>query len=370
MSDLVVDVVNKDMAQLGKRGPLIRIVGVGGGGCNALQYMINQSVPYVECIAINTDAQALNKSTAPLKVQIGVKLTNGLGAGCDPNKGRKAADESREDLKKLLQGSDIVFIAAGMGGGTGTGAAPVIAKIARDCGALVISIVTRPFAFEGRIHSINASAGITELSKYTDSIIVVENDKLLTQLGANISILGAFNAANDILYNAAKGIIDCILAPGFINLDIRDVITIMRARGRAMIGIGSGQGVNFVEEAIQHAIQSPLIELSEIKNATGLLVNAYVSHNFPISKWYLINNEIMKLTDIEADCKYGIVFDDSLADDEITISVIITGFSNNENKPSAVGAKPHVAVGSNAPAYAADANGFFKQAVKTKPENQ
>ena len=181
---------------------VIRVLGVGGGGGNSLQHMINQSLSGVEFIAVNTDSQALNRSTAPLKVQIGVKLTNGLGAGCDPNKGRKAAEESKEDVKKLLQGSDLVFITAGMGGGTGTGAAPIIAEIAKETGALTIAVVTKPFSFEGKRHLINAEAGITELSKHVDSLIVIDNNKLLQNLGANISIVNAFNEANDVLLNA------------------------------------------------------------------------------------------------------------------------------------------------------------------------
>ena len=178
---------------------VIRVLGIGGGGGNSLQHMINDSLSGVEFIAVNTDSQALSKSTSPLKVQIGVKLTNGLGAGCDPNKGRKAAEESKEDIKKLIQGSDMVFITAGMGGGTGTGAAPIIAEIAKETGALTVAVVTKPFKFEGKRHMVNAESGITELSKHVDSLIVIDNDKLLKNLGANISIVNAFNAANDVL---------------------------------------------------------------------------------------------------------------------------------------------------------------------------
>ncbi len=310
---------------------VIRVLGVGGGGGNSLQHMINQSLSGVEFIAVNTDSQALNRSTAPLKVQIGVKLTNGLGAGCDPNKGRKAAEESKDDVKKLLQGSDLVFITAGMGGGTGTGAAPIIAEIAKETGALTIAVVTKPFNFEGKRHRINAEAGITELSKHVDSLIVIDNNKLLQNLGANISIVNAFNEANDVLLNAVKGITDSISAPGFINLDFSDVLTIMKGRGHAMIGNGVGQGANFVEDAVQRAIHSPLVDQVDIKSATGLLVNARVNRNFPIAKWDQINREIQNYADEEADCKYGIVFDDQIAEDQIVITILITGISGGES---------------------------------------
>ena len=351
---------------------VIRVLGVGGGGGNSLQHMINQSLSGVEFIAVNTDSQALNRSTAPLKVQIGVKLTNGLGAGCDPNKGRKAAEESKEDVKKLLQGSDLVFITAGMGGGTGTGAAPIIAEIAKETGALTIAVVTKPFSFEGKRHLINAEAGITELSKHVDSLIVIDNNKLLQNLGANISIVNAFNEANDVLLNAVKGITDSISAPGYINLDFSDVLTIMKGRGHAMIGNGVGQGANFVEDAVQRAIHSPLVDQVDIKSATGLLVNARVNRNFPIAKWEQINREIQNYADEEADCKYGIVFDDQIAEDQIVITILITGISGGD---SAKNENPMAAVRSNAnnrrnvPPQMSNEQGFFRTA-QSYPQQQ
>lgn len=312
------------------KNSVVRVLGIGGGGGNALQHMINQSIGGVEFIAVNTDAQALNASTAPLKVQIGVKLTNGLGSGCDPNKGRKAAEESRDDIKKLLAGSDLIFITAGMGGGTGTGAAPIIAEIARESGALTVAVVTKPFYFEGKRHTVNAEAGITELSKHVDSLIVMDNDKLLSNLGANISIISAFNEANDVLLNAVRGITDIITIKGFINLDFSDVETIMQGRGHAMIGTGAGQGANFCEDAIQRAIHSPLIEEVEIRSATGLLAYARVNPNFPLHKWEQIMKEIQSYADEEADCKLGIVFDDQIQEDQIEITILITGISSAE----------------------------------------
>ncbi|HIX56000.1 MAG TPA: cell division protein FtsZ [Candidatus Anaerobiospirillum pullistercoris] len=352
---------NSDAGIHSAKACVIRVLGVGGGGGNTLQHMINQSLGGVEFIAVNTDSQALNKSTAPLKVQIGVKLTDGLGAGCDPNKGRKAAEESREDIKKLLQGSRMIFITAGMGGGTGTGAAPIIADIAQETGALTIAVVTKPFRFEGRRHMINAEAGITELSKHVDSLIVIDNEKLLKNLGANISIINAFNEANDVLLNAVKGITDSITAPGYINLDFSDVETIMRGRGHAIIGNGVGQGANFVEDAVQRAIHSPLIDQVDIRSATGLLVNARVNQNFPIGKWAQLNEEIQNYADEEADCKYGIVFDDQLAEDQIVVTILVSGISVNDpnavESPAAM-ARTNASMRRNAPAD----NGFFKQA--------
>lgn len=341
---------------------VIRVLGVGGGGCNSLQHMINQSLNGVEFIAVNTDSQALNKSTAPLKVQIGVKLTNGLGAGMDPHMGLKAAEESKDDIKKLLQGSDLVFITAGMGGGTGTGASPVIAEIAQETGALTIAVVTKPFSFEGKRKLLNAASGITELSKHVDSLIVIDNDKLLNNLGANISIINAFNAANDVLLNAVKGITDSITAPGFINLDYADVETVTRGRGRAMIGNGIGEGANFVEDAVQRAIHSPLIDQVDIKSATGLLVNAHVNSNFPIIKWQQISQEIQKYADEEADCKYGLVFDDQLQEDQIVITILITGISlETGHENSAATVRSMVNNRRNSQAAPTD-NNFFRQA--------
>ncbi len=307
----------------------IRVVGVGGGGGNSVQHMINQSLADVQFIAVNTDAIALSRSTAHKVVQIGVKLTNGLGSGCDPNKGRKAAEESREDVKKLLQNSKIVFITAGMGGGTGTGASPIIAEVAKETGALTIAVVTKPFKFEGKRHRVNAEAGITELSKHVDSLIVVDNDKLLKNLGANISIVNAFHEANDVLYNSVRGIIDAI-KPGYINLDLADVEAIMRDRGHAMIGTGIGQGANFVEDAIQKAIHSPLIEQVDISSAAGLLVHSRINPNFPIAKWEEVNNAIQSYADENADCKFGLAFDDKLGEDQISITILITGFSGSD----------------------------------------
>ena len=287
----------------------IVVIGVGGGGGNSLQHMINTGIDGVEFIAINTDAAALSRNTAPLKVQIGVKLTGGLGAGINPNVGRKAAEESREDIKKLLQGARLIFITAGMGGGTGTGAAPVVAAIAKEVGALTVGVVTRPFSFEGRNHMYNAQVGINELSKYADSLIVVENDKLLRNLGANVSIVNAFHAADDVLTKAVKGISDAITQPAFINLDYNDLVAVMSNR----------------------AIHSPLIEQVDITSAEGLLAYCAVNPNFPIIKWEEICSELQNYTnDNDATCKFGMFFDDSLDEDEICITVLVAGILGSD----------------------------------------
>ena len=333
MSDFRVESVSNENPDSGIQQSSvckIRVLGIGGGGGNTLQHMINESLSGVEFIAINTDSQALAKTTAPIKVQIGVKLTGGLGAGCDPNKGRKAAEESKDDIKKLLQGSDMVFIAAGMGGGTGTGAAPIIAELAKESGALTVAVVTKPFKFEGKRHMVNAESGITELSKHVDSLIVIDNDKLLKNLGANISIANAFNAANDVLLNAVRGITDSITNTGFINVDFADVQTVMRGRGHAMIGTGVGQGANFVEDAAERAIPSPLIAPVDIQSAAGLLVVARANPNFPITKLDEISSAVQAYADTEADCKFGLTYDDTMSEDEVAVTILITGISASD----------------------------------------
>ena len=324
---------------------VIRVLGIGGGGGNSLQHMINESLSGVEFIAVNTDSQALVNSTSPLKVQIGVKLTNGLGAGFFLIIGLMSAEESTEVIKNLIQFSDMVFITTGIGGGTGTGAAPISAEIAKDTGALTGTVVTKPFKFEGKRHMVNAESGITELSKHVDSLIVIDNDKLLKNLGANISIVNAFNAANDILLNAVKGITDAITNPGFINLDFADVVTVMRGRGHAMIGNGVGQGANFVEDAVDRAIHSPLIEQVDIKSAAGLLANVRVNPNFPITKWEEICNAIQSYADEEADCKFGMSFDESISEDQVSITILITGISATDTNNPANKARSQIAKG-------------------------
>ncbi|MBQ3679067.1 MAG: cell division protein FtsZ [Succinivibrio sp.] len=305
----------------------IIVVGVGGGGCNTIQHMIDNGLQNVEFIAVNTDANSLTRSTSDIKVQIGVKLTSGLGSGCDPNKGRKAAEESAEDIKKLLQGADMIFITAGMGGGTGTGAAPIIAQIAKEVGALTVAVVTKPFTFEGKRHAVNAESGITELSKHVDSLIVIDNDKLLRNLGANIAIIKAFECANDVLLNAVRGITDAITVPAFINLDFADVVTIMRGRGHAVICNGFGKGPNMVEDAVDKAINSPLVDQVDIKSASGVMAYVKINPNFPIIQLDNVCSAIQAYADEDADCKTGIFFDENLAEDEVSLTLLIAGIS-------------------------------------------
>lgn len=369
MSDFRVESVSNETQDEGIQPSAackIRVLGIGGGGGNTLQHMINESLSGVEFIAINTDSQALNKTTSPLKVQIGVKLTGGLGAGCDPNKGRKAAEESKDDIKKLLSGSDMVFIAAGMGGGTGTGAAPVIAEIAKESGALTVAVVTKPFRFEGSRHMVNAESGIAELQKHVDSLIVIDNEKLLKNLGANISLVNAFSAANDVLLNAVRGITDCITNTGFINVDFADVQTVMRGRGHAMIGTGEGSGANFVQDAVERAIHSPLIEPIDIQAAAGLLVVVRANPNFNILRYEEILSAVQAYADPEADCKFGLTYDESMSEDAVSITILITGIGagdlDNQNTEVAKGHIPD--------AKTVKDNGFFVASQRMRDERR
>ena len=349
----------------------ILVIGVGGGGCNALQHMINQSMSGVDFIAVNTDSVALTRSTAAIKVQIGVNLTHGLGSGCNPNVGRKAAEESHDDLKRLLQNADMVFITAGMGGGTGTGAAPLIAEIAKkECQALTVGVVTKPFKFEGKSHMVNAQSGIAELSKHVDSLVVIDNNKLLTNLGANVSILNAFNAANDVLYRAVFGIADIITNADYINVDFNDVKMVMADAGLSVIGIGRGKGPTYVEDALTQAIRNPLIDDVDVKSASGLLVHTKVSPNFSISRWEELNEAIQKYVTEESDCgsKIGMSFDESLGEDEIVVTIIMTGISQaplaGSEAPAAVAARAQAALCRQGNALPPAQNGFFSQVLR------
>lgn len=308
----------------------VLVIGVGGGGCNALQHAINERIEGVKFIAINTDIQSLRKSTAHLKVQIGVNQTGGLGAGCDPNKGLMAAQESLADIKAILKGADMVFITAGMGGGTGTGATPLIAKVAHDLGALTVGVVTRPFKFEGRRHIVNANEGIAELSKHIDSLLVIDNDKLLRNLGSGVTLVDAFKACDDVLYHAVRGITDFIVNPGFINVDFNDVLTVMSGRGFAMIGTGYGKGATCVADAVKNAICSPLVDPIVLSSAAGLLANLRISSSFPINLVTDVCSSLQEYANEEADFKFGMIYDESLESDELHLTVLITGITQQE----------------------------------------
>jgi cell division protein FtsZ len=316
----------------------IKVIGVGGGGNNAVNRMIEHGVQGVEFIAVNTDAQALNLSKAPTKLQIGAKLTRGLGAGANPEVGKKAAEESKEQIEEALKGADMVFVTAGMGGGTGTGAAPVIAQIARDLGALTVGVVTRPFTFEGRKRAIQASGGIAAMKEAVDTLIVIPNDRLLEIVDKNTPMLEAFREADNVLRQGVQGISDLIAVPGLINLDFADVKTIMSNKGSALMGIGIASGENRAAEAAKKAISSPLLETS-IDGAQGVLMNITGGTNLSLYEVQEAADIVASASDPEVNMIFGSVINENLKD-EIVVTVIATGFNESEDsqsKPSRVG---------------------------------
>lgn len=305
----------------------IKVVGCGGGGANAVNRMVDAGLKGVEFIAINTDKQALSTSRADKKIQIGEKLTKGLGAGAVPEIGKRAAEESREEIAQQLKGADLVFVTAGMGGGTGTGAAPVVADIARDLNCLTIAVVTKPFQFEGKQRMRNAESGINELKQYVDTLVVIPNDRLLEVVARGTSMLEAFRVADDVLRQGIQGISDLIALPALINLDFADVKTVMESGGMAHIGIGIGKGENRTSEAAKAAIASPLLE-TKIDGARALLINITGSEDIGI----LEINEAARLVQESADSEANIIFGagiDSTLKDEIHITVIATGFEKS-----------------------------------------
>ncbi|WNF35545.1 cell division protein FtsZ [Bacillaceae bacterium IKA-2] len=314
-----------DMDQLAR----IKVIGVGGGGSNAVNRMIENGLQGVEFIAVNTDAQALHLSKAEHKLQLGGKLTRGLGAGANPDVGKKAAEESREQLEGLLAGADMVFITAGMGGGTGTGAAPVIAEIAREIGALTVGVVTRPFTFEGRKRSSQAAGGIASLKEKVDTLIVIPNDRLLEIVDKNTPMLEAFREADNVLRQGVQGISDLIAVPGLINLDFADVKTIMSDKGSALMGIGVATGENRATEAAKKAISSPLLETS-IVGAQGVLMNITGGSNLSLYEVHEAAEIVSGASDQEVNMIFGSVINENLKD-EIIVTVIATGFDDEEN---------------------------------------
>ena len=302
----------------------IKVVGCGGGGTNAVNRMIEAGLKGVEFIAVNTDKQALMSSKADTKVQIGEKLTKGLGAGAVPDIGKRAAEESREELSQLLKGADLVFVTAGMGGGTGTGAAPIIADIARDLNCLTIAVVTKPFQFEGKQRMRNAESGINELKQFVDTLVVIPNDRLLQVVSKGTSMLEAFRVADDVLRQGIQGISDLIALPATINLDFADVKTVMESGGMAHIGIGSGKGENKMVEAAKNAVASPLLE-TKIDGARAVLINITGSQDMGIIEINEAANLIQQSADSEANIIFGAGVDNSLKD-EVRITVIATGF--------------------------------------------
>jgi cell division protein FtsZ len=305
----------------------IKVVGIGGGGGNAVNTMIDCNVYGVDFVVTNTDAQALRMSRATCKIQIGAQLTKGLGAGANPDTGRDAAVESREQLAKALQGADMIFIAAGMGGGTGTGAAPIVAEVAREVGALTVGVVTKPFTREGKQRLAKAESGIKELKKYVDSLVVIPNDRLLGLAGKSMSILDAFKPSDDVLRQAVQGISDLITTSGLINVDFADVKAIMSERGMAMMGIGIAGGENRAVEAATRAISSPLLEDIDVSGAKGVLVNISGSSNMTMDEFDAASRIIHEKVHEDANIIIGLVIDDTLGD-HIKITAIATGFGD------------------------------------------
>ena len=301
----------------------IKVVGVGGGGCNAVNRMIDSGVKGVNFMAINTDKQALGRCKAETKLQIGEKLTKGLGAGGNPDVGQKSAEENLEDIAKFIGESDMVFVTAGMGGGTGTGAAPIIAKVAKDAGALTVGVVTKPFSFEGKKRSEHAELGIKYLKKYVDSLVIVPNDKLLLQSEANTSLLEAFNMADEELKQGVQGISDIITDDSLINLDFADVQTVMKDKGVAHMGVGSGQGESKVDDAVKNAIESPLLETS-IEGAKAILLNIAGGYDMTLQEVTSVADKVTEAADPEAMVIFGASINENLQD-EVIVTVIATG---------------------------------------------
>jgi len=310
---------------------VIKVVGVGGGGGNAVEHMLAENIDGVEFICANTDAQALKNSNAKYLVQLGEELTKGLGAGANPQVGRESAEENREQIKDILNGSDMVFITAGMGGGTGTGAAPVVAQIAKEMGILTVAVVTKPFSFEGRQRAIAADEGIAQLSQHVDSLITIPNNKLLTVLGKNISLVNAFKAANNVLLGAVKGISDLITRPGLINVDFADVRTVMSAMGMAMMGTGIASGEQRARQAAESAIASPLLEDINLSGAKGILVNITAGLDMSIGEFEEVGDVVKEFISDEATVVLGTVIDPEMTD-QVRVTVIVTGLGEPQSK--------------------------------------
>ncbi|NKI75256.1 cell division protein FtsZ [Dickeya sp. CFBP 2040] len=303
---------------------VIKVIGVGGGGGNAVEHMVRERIEGVEFFAVNTDAQALRKTAVGQTIQIGSGITKGLGAGANPEVGRNSAEEDREALRSALDGADMVFIAAGMGGGTGTGAAPVVAEVAKELGILTVAVVTKPFNFEGKKRMAFAEQGIAELSKHVDSLITIPNDKLLKVLGRGISLLDAFGAANDVLKGAVQGIAELITRPGLMNVDFADVRTVMSEMGYAMMGSGVARGEDRAEEAAEMAISSPLLEDIDLSGARGVLVNITAGFDLRLDEFETVGNTIRAFASDNATVVIGTSLDPDM-NDELRVTVVATG---------------------------------------------
>lgn len=310
-----------------QKDAVIKVIGVGGGGGNAVEHMVAENIEGVQFICANTDAQALKNASAEVLIQLGEELTKGLGAGANPQIGRDAAEEDRERITEVLQGADMVFITAGMGGGTGTGAAPIFAEIAKSLGILTVAVVTKPFSFEGKQRAIAAEEGIRQLSEHVDSLITIPNNKLLSVLGKNISLLNAFKSANNVLLGAVKGISDLITRPGLINVDFADVRTVMSEMGMAMMGTGSAEGEQRARQAAEAAIASPLLEDINFSGAQGILVNITAGTNMSIGEFEEVGDVVKEFISDDATVVVGTVIDPDMTD-ELRVTVIVTGLGD------------------------------------------
>ncbi|PSW09664.1 cell division protein FtsZ [Photobacterium rosenbergii] len=348
---------------------VIKVIGVGGGGGNAVDHMVRESIEGVEFISVNTDAQALRKTNVSTVIQIGGAITKGLGAGANPQVGRDSALEDREAIKAELEGSDMIFIAAGMGGGTGTGAAPIIAEVAKELGILTVAVVTKPFSFEGKKRMAFAEQGIEELSKHVDSLITIPNEKLLKVLGRGITLLDAFAKANDVLKNAVQGIAELITRPGMINVDFADVRTVMSEMGHAMMGSGVATGDDRAEEAAEMAISSPLLEDIDLAGARGVLVNITAGLDMRLDEFETVGNTVKAFASDNATVVIGTSLDPEMSD-ELRVTVVATGIGK-ECKPDITlvtgTAKPVQAVASEKPAPTAAPAEETKAAPLSQP---
>ncbi len=308
---------------------VIKVMGVGGGGGNAVQHMLTQSIEGVDFICANTDAQALKNTKARTVLQLGSNITKGLGAGANPEVGRHAAMEDRDRITEVIQGADMLFITAGMGGGTGTGAAPIVAQVAKELGILTVAVVTKPFPFEGGKRMQVAASGIKELSQYVDSLITIPNEKLLSVLGKNISLLDAFKVANDVLLGAVQGIAELITRPGLINVDFADVRTVMSEMGMAMMGTGRASGKERARDAAEAAIASPLLEDVNLAGARGILVNLTAGPDMAIGEFEEVGNTVKEFASENATVVVGTVIDPEMSD-ELRVTVVATGLGVRE----------------------------------------
>jgi cell division protein FtsZ len=324
-----------ELADKAQQNAVIKVVGIGGGGGNAVEHMMAGSIEGVEFICANTDAQALKNSSANTIIQLGDSITRGLGAGANPEVGRRSAEEDRERIKSALAGADMVFLTAGMGGGTGTGAAPIFAQIAKELGILTVAVTTKPFSFEGKVRMHVADQGIANLTQYVDSLITIPNNKLLSVLGKNVTLVNAFKAANDVLRGAVQGIAELITRPGLINVDFADVRTVMSEMGMAMMGTGVASGENRARLAAEAAISSPLLEDVDMTGARGVLVNITAGLDMSIGEFEEVGDAIKNITSDGATVVVGTVIDPELRD-EIRVTVIVTGLGRKQTQSSQV----------------------------------